>query len=468
MNPPAAAPAPLDVFTSACGEVETLLCEEITGRVAAVRGLTVSAAGLPVPIGARCLVRTRRGAGLHAEVVGLQAGQALLSVFGDATGVAPDDPVVCTAGAPRVPVGFDLLGRVIDAQGAPLDGRPAPRLNVRYPLHATPPPALCRRPIDTPLGLGVRSIDALLTTGRGQRLGIFAGTGVGKSVLMGMICRHTQADVNVIALVGERGREVGDFIEHQLGAAGLARSVVVVCTSDEAPALRVRAGLHATAIAEYFRDQGLDVLLMMDSLTRLAMAQRQLGLSAGEPPTTKGYTPSVFALLPRLLERAGRTQRGSITGIYTVLVEGDDIDEPLADAVRGILDGHVWLARSLANRAHYPAVDVLSSISRVAPDVTSPEHQLAAQAVRRVLATWNDIEDLVNIGAYVPGANVDYDVAVRTRDEINAFLVQARDSSAPLDESLSRLLELAGKINATRNAAQSRPAAPQKPPQPRR
>lgn len=292
-------------------------------------------------------------------------------------------------------------------------------------------------------------MDGLLTAGRGQRLGIFAGTGVGKSVLMGMICRHTQADVNVVALVGERGREVREFVEKQLGPQGLARSVVVVCTSDEAPALRVRACFHATAIAEFFRDQGLDVLFMMDSLTRMAMAQRQIGLAAGEPPTAKGYPPSVFALMPRLLELAGRTQRGSITGIYTVLVEGDDIDEPLADAVRGILDGHIWLSRGLANRGHYPAVDVLNSISRVAEDVTEEEQQQAAVLVRRVLATWNDIEDLVSIGAYVKGANVDYDVAVQTREVLNAFLRQDRRTSSSFEQAAEALKQLGQLIEKT-------------------
>lgn len=448
------------VFSLVADEVRGLISERIRGRVAAVRGLTVSAAGLPVPVGARCAIRTRRDGCLEAEVVGLRAGEALLSVFGEATGIAPDDAVECLSGPPRVPVGFDLLGRVVDAQGRPLDGRPAPRLNVRYPLYRGAPPALARRPISEPLPLGVRSLDGLLTAGRGQRLGIFAGTGVGKSILMGMICRHTQADVNVVALVGERGREVREFIDTQLGPAGLGRSVVVVCTSDEAPALRVRACLHATAVAEYFRDQGCDVLLLMDSLTRMAMAQRQIGLAAGEPPTARGYPPSVYALLPRLLERAGRTARGSITGIYTVLVEGDDLDEPLSDAVRGILDGHVWLSRALANRGHYPAVDVLNSISRVAPDVTPPAQRAAAQRVRRVLAVWNDIEDLVSIGAYVPGANAAYDVAVQTHEAVSAFLAQDRDTGCSYADTTAALAGLAALIERTEQAVQRRrPAA---------
>ncbi len=438
------------VFTRVAAEVDGLLSEGLTGRVCDVRGLTVGAAGLPAPIGARCLIRTRRHGQVPAEVVALRESHTILTAFGEATGIAPDDPVRCVSGPPRVPVGFDLLGRIIDAQGRPLDGRPAPRVNARYPLYANAPPALERRPIDEPLGLGVRALDGLLTAGRGQRLGVFAGTGVGKSVLMGMICRHTEADATVAVLVGERGREVGDFLRRNLGPEGLARSVVVVCTSDEAPALRVRACLHATAIAEYFRDQGLNVLLLMDSITRMAMAQRQIGLAAGEPPTAKGYPPSVYALLPRLLERAGRTQTGSITGVYTVLVEGDDLDEPLADAVRGILDGHIWLSRDLANRGQYPAVDVLNSISRVAPDVTPAEQQAAALAVRRVLATWADIEDLVSIGAYAAGSNPDYDVAIQTRAAITAYLMQAQDARCSLAEAAERLMALGKLIADTR------------------
>lgn len=453
-----ACPGP-SVFATVAEEVAGLLSERVVGRVRAVRGLTVSAGGLPVPVGARCEIHTRRAGVVAAEVVGLRDTEALLSAFGEATGIAPDDRVVCVSGPPRVPVGMDLLGRIIDAQGRPLDGRPPPLLNLRYPLYTAAPPALLRRPIDEPLGLGIRALDGLLTAGRGQRLGIFAGTGVGKSVLMGMICRHTQAAANVVVLVGERGREVGDFITRQLGPEGLARSVVVVCTSDEAPALRVRTCLHATAIAEYFRDQGLDVLLMMDSLTRMAMAQRQIGLAAGEPPTAKGYPPSVYALLPRLLERAGRTATGSITGIYTVLVEGDDLDEPLADAVRGILDGHIWLSRALANRGHYPAVDVLNSISRVAPDVTTPAHQQAARTVRRVLATWNDIEDLVSIGAYVPGANPDYDVAVQSRAAVSAYLTQGQAEHCTFAEASDGLCQLGALLEKTRQAAVSRKAA---------
>jgi FliI/YscN family ATPase len=460
--PAEAALAQTDVFSLAAREMRGVISERVCGRIASVQGLRVTAAGLPVPVGARCLVETRSDGLLEAEVVGQRDERAILSVLGEATGLAPGDPVACVSGAPRVPVGFDLLGRVIDGRGDPVDGRPAPVLNVRYPLYSDPPAAMQRRPIDKPLSLGIRALDSLLTAGCGQRLGIFAGTGVGKSVLMGMLCRHTQADVSVIALVGERGREVRDFLDNNLGAEGLRRSVVVICTSDEAPALRLRACFHATAVAEYFRDHGLDVLLMMDSLTRMAMAQRQIGLAAGEPPTAKGYPPSVFALLPRLLERAGNTARGSITGIYTVLVEGDDIDEPLADAVRGILDGHVWLARKLANRGHYPAIDVLGSISRVAEDVADESQCRAAVSVRRVLATWDEIEDLVSIGAYTPGTNAEYDVALQTRDAVNQFLRQDRDTGYPYAESveaLKALGDLIEKTAAQTGAGGARPAS---------
>lgn len=438
------------LFEALAAELPTLLAERVRGRIAAVQGLNVVAEGLPAPVGAQCVVHTRRCGRVGGEVVGLRGAQSLLTIFGDAAGLAPGDVVECTRSAALASVGMGLLGRVVNYHGGALDGRDAPPLNRRAALWRSAPPAMSRRPIDAPLGLGVRSIDGLLTLGRGQRIGIFAGTGVGKSVLMGQICRHTQADVNVIALIGERGREVRDFVEQQLGEDGLRRSVVVACTSDEPPALRVRACAYATAIAEFFRDQGLDVLLMMDSLTRMAMAQRQIGLAAGEPPTARGYPPSALALLPRLLERAGRTQCGSITGIYTVLVEGGDADEPLADAVRGILDGHIWLSRSLANRGQFPAIDVLGSISRVADDVVDEAHRVAARRVRRVLATWNDIEDLVSIGAYAPGANREYDVAVRARDDVRRFLEQDRRCGFTFAENHAALLALGDAIGALR------------------
>lgn len=434
-----------------CAEVQQTLAERIRGRVAGVRGLLVSAHGLPAPVGARCLIHARRGGAVEAELVGMQNGQALLTVLGESAGIAADDWVEVCSGSPRVAVGFDLLGRVLDAQGRSIDGGAAPRTTLRYPLYCDPPAALQRRAIDAPLSLGIRSIDGLLTAGRGQRLGIFAGTGVGKSVLMGMMCRHTQAQVNVVALVGERGREVGDFLRKELGPEGLARSVVVVSSSDEAPAARVRAGFTATAIAEFFRDEGLDVLLLMDSLTRMAMAQRQIGLAAGEPPATKGYPPSTFALLPRLLERAGRTTRGSITGLYTVLVEGDDLDDPISDAARGILDGHIVLSRRLANRGQFPAVDVLESISRLAYDVMDPQMRTAVQSVRRTLATWAEIEDLVSIGAYVPGVDRDYDVAVQMRSALETFLRQDMNEVCRFEDTQAALRQLHEAIERLRS-----------------
>ncbi len=435
-----------DVFAAGAAEAGALLSERMVGRVTGVQGLTVAVRGMPAPIGALCRIRSSRGGVVEAEVCGLADDRCLLSLYGEAGGVTPGDPVECVGLAARVPVGLDLLGRVVDARGRALDGRAEPVLNERLPLYADPPPQSQRKLIDTPLALGVRCIDALLTAGRGQRLGVFAGTGVGKSVLMGMMCRCTQADVTVVALVGERGREVHEFVERELGPEGMRRTVVVACTSDEAASLRVRAGFHATAIAEYFRDRGLHVLLMIDSLTRIAMAQRQIGLAAGEPPTTKGYTPSAFALLPRLLERAGNTHTGSITGIYTVLVEGDDLGEPFADAARGVLDGHIWLSRALANRGHYPAVDVLASVSRVSSAVTGAQHQADVRLVRRVLAVWADIEDLVSIGAYVPGANAEYDVAVQTREAALEFLRQERQPGASPGETAAALAALAAQI----------------------
>jgi flagellum-specific ATP synthase len=367
-------------------------------------------------------------------------------------GLRVGDPVTSTAGLQFVPVGRQMLGAVLDGLGRPIGGRTEYAIEAHYPVFGEAPRPLSRRGIDEPLATGVRSIDALLTIGSGQRAGIFAGTGVGKSVLLGMMARYTRADVTVAALVGERGREVQDFLRRDLGPEGLARSVVVVSTSDESPVLRVRAAFAATAVAEYFRDQGAHVLLLIDSITRMAMAQRQIGLSAGEPPATKGYPPSVFSLLPRLLERAGRTADGSITGLYAVLVEGDDIAEPVSDAARSILDGHVWLSRRLANRAHYPAVSVLDSVSRVMGDVVDAAQLEAAATVRRVLAAWNDIEDLVNIGAYVRGANPDFDLAVATRPALDEFLQQRRDDPADFKASRERLLKLAEEIRRRRES----------------
>jgi flagellum-specific ATP synthase len=342
-----------------------------------------------------------------------------------------------------LPVGEGLLGRVVNAHGKAIDGRPQPVLEARTSLDALPPPATSRPRIDQPLPTGIRSIDGLLTCGRGQRVGIFAGSGVGKSVLLGMMARGTAADVNVIALVGERGREVNDFVERDLGIDGLARSVIVVATSDEPAVVRVQAGRAALSIAEHFRDQGRDVLLLVDSLIRFAMAQREIGLAAGEPPTTRGYPPSVFGLLPKLVERAGRAARGSITGFFSVLVEGDDPQEPIADAVRGLLDGHVWLSRKLASEAHYPAIDILESISRLMPAV-APKTQLdAAQVVRELLAARHAHEDLISIGAYRRGGNPRVDAALAMETDLRNFLCQSMDEQPTFDATQSRLLDLA-------------------------
>lgn len=425
-------------------------CFRTAGRVTEVTGLTVTAEGLPIPVGAMCEIHRRSDEPIAAQVVGVHGDRAILMTLRDPLGVGAGDRVVSTAALQYVPVGRQMLGSVVDGLGRPIGERTNYAIEAHYPVYSDAPMALTREPIREPLSTGIRVIDAMHTVGCGQRVGIFAGTGVGKSVLMGMIARYTAADVTVVALIGERGREVGDFIRKDLGEEGLRKCVLVVSTSDEAPVLRVRAGFVATAIAEYFRDLGNEVLLLMDSTTRMAMAQRQIGLSAGEPPTTKGYPPSVFALLPKLLERSGRTRKGSITGLYSVLVEADDINEPISDAMRGTLDGHIWLARELANRGQYPAVSVLESISRVMPDVVDEAHMAAAASVRRVLAVWNDIEDLVNVGAYAPGTNVEFDVAVQMRPAIEAFFAQAIRDRVAYDETCERLLGVADEIQRAR------------------
>ncbi len=422
----------------------------VTGRVAEVTGLSVVANGFPLPVGTLCEIQRTADKPIAAQVVGAQGDRAILMTLAEPLGVGAGDRVTSRSGLQYVPVGRQMLGCVLDGFGRPIGDRTNFAVEGHYPVYADAPPALTREPIRRVLPTGIRSIDAMHTLGGGQRLGIFAGTGVGKSVLMGMIARNTSADVTVVALIGERGREVGDFLRKDLGEKGLSRCVLIVSTSDQSPVLRVRAAFVATAVAEYFRDLGNEVLLMMDSTTRIAMAQRQIGLSSGEPPTTRGYPPSVFALFPKLLERCGRTDRGSITGLYTVLVEGDDINEPISDAVRGVLDGHVWLARDLANRGHYPAVSVLDSISRAMSDVVDAEHLSAAAEVRRVLAVWNDIEDLVNVGAYAAGTNLEFDVAVRMKPAIDKFLKQDMNEQSDFGVTRGRLLDLVAAIASTR------------------
>ena len=408
-------------------------------------GIIVESNGPPCGVGELCEIYPDSGHTTQpvlAEVIAFRDNRTLLMPFGPVSDIKPGSEVVTTGSSLRVHVGEELLGRVLDGLGRPLDGKGPIRAERKAATSSEPPHPLARNRITEPLSLGIRAIDGLLTVGKGQRVGIFAGSGVGKSTLLGMISRNTAADVNVIGLIGERGREVREFIEKDLGAEGLARSVVVVATSDQIPIIRLRGAQVATTIAEYFRDKGLDVLLMMDSVTRIAWAQREIGLASGEPPTTRGYTPSVFAFLPRLLERSGCSSRGSITGLYTVLVEADDMNEPIADTVRGILDGHIVLSRELAARNHYPAIDVLASVSRLMNDVTTPEHRSLAGRLRDVLATYRASEDLINIGAYSAGSNPKIDFAISKIDAINSFLKQRVDERVSFEATVNALREL--------------------------
>jgi FliI/YscN family ATPase len=411
------------------------------GRVVRTVGLLIESTGPRVSVGTMCDVIGDDGAAaLPVQVVGFRDSIVLSVPLGDTVGVRGGDRIVARPGALAVTVGPSLLGRVIDALGRPLDGRGPLGTDQTYPLFPPPLNPMSRDPVVEPLPTGVRAIDALLTCGRGQRIGLFGGSGVGKSTLMGMLTRGTAADVVVVALVGERGREVRGFIEHDLGAEGMRRAVVVVSTSDNPPLLRLRAAYTATSVAEYFRDQGLNVLLLMDSVTRFAMAQREVGLAAGEPPTTKGYPPSVFALLPTLLERAGAVRdRGSITAMYTVLVDGDDQNEPIADAVRSILDGHFVLSRDLASRNHYPPIDILQSVSRTMPDVTETPHRQRAGQIREWMAAIRDSEDLVSVGAYVPGSNPRIDEARSRRDAIETFLCQPSDMLCGFTDAVQQM-----------------------------
>ncbi|MGB9839451.1 flagellar protein export ATPase FliI, partial [Thermovenabulum sp.] len=377
-----------------------------------------------------------------AEVVGFKEDKIILMPLADIESIGPGWDVVALGEKLSVPVGENLMGRILDGLGNPIDGKGPIKNLTKYPLNNTPPNPVERKPIKEPLPLGVRAIDALLTCGKGQRIGIFAGSGVGKSTLLGMIARNSTADINVIALIGERGRELNSFIQKDLGEEGLKRSVVVVATSDNPPLIRTKGAFTATAIAEYFRDQGMDVMLMMDSITRFAMAQREVGLSAGEPPVSRGYTPSVFAVLPKLLERAGMGKVGSITGIYTVLVDGDDFNEPISDAVRGILDGHIILSRTLANMNFYPAIDVLSSISRLMDEVITEEHRRLSSRVKNILSVYKEAEELINIGAYKKGTNPKIDEALRYIDRVNNFLRQEINEKSTFEETLILLKDI--------------------------
>jgi flagellum-specific ATP synthase len=419
----------------------------VNGKITQIIGLTIESQGPDVRIGELCSIYPSNSQiPIQAEVVGIRENKVLLMPLGEVRAIGPGCDVVASGKQMMVKAGSNLLGRILDGLGQPMDGKPLPEGLEEVPTHAFPPNPLSRPRIHSPLGVGVRTIDGLLTMGKGQRMGIFAGSGVGKSTLLGMISRNTTADVNVIALIGERGREVLDFIEQNLGEEGLKKSVVIVATSDQPALIRIKGALTATSIAEYFRDQGKDVLLVMDSVTRFAMAQREIGLAIGEPPTTKGYTPSVFAMLPQLLERAGTGPKGSISAIYTVLVEGDDMNEPISDAVRGILDGHIVLNRAIGGKGIFPAIDVLNSVSRVMTEITSDEHLNAARTFKKLLASYNDAEDLINIGAYKKGSNRDIDLAMRLKPQLDNFLRQGIFETSQLEDAGSFLISQFGAM----------------------
>jgi FliI/YscN family ATPase len=447
-------------MTALAEQVRRVLPVALSGSVSKIVGLTVSVMGFPAPLGSVCAIVNENGAPLRGEVIGFRDDETLVLPHGDLAGIRHGNRVTLIQSAPGIRVGDRLLGRVLDGRGRFVDNRPAPALPHRAGLHAPPTSPLRRPRIDAPLGTGIRAIDALLTCGKGQRLGIFSGSGVGKSILIGQMARCSSADVNVVVLVGERGREVREFLEKELGPEGLERSVVVVATSDEPALVRLRAAYVGTAIAEYFRDSGRDVLLMMDSVTRFALAQREIGLAAGEPPATRGYPPSVFALLPRLLERSGKNDRGSITAFYTVLVEADDANEPISDTVRGILDGHIMLSRRLAHQAHWPAIDVLSSISRSMPDVTTEEHRRQADSLKQLLAAYQESSDLISIGAYQAGSNLLVDAAIKMREETLKFLQQGIAEQVPFPAAVAGLARLA----QLRNTVSRQPGRPSKEP----
>ena len=433
-------------LTSYLPELEHVSPLRWTGQVTEVVGLLVESRGPSVAIGEFCEVRTAGGRSIRTQVIGFRNGHVLSMPLEEIDGLQLGDPITARSDDSRVVVGPNLLGRVIDGFGKPIDGGPAIEPAAAYGLYGEPGNPLDREPITEPLVTGIRAIDSLLPCGKGQRVGIFGGSGVGKSTLLGSMSRHNSADVTVIGMIGERNREVRGFLENELGPEGRGRSVVVCATSDRPAPLRVRACFVALAVAEYFRDQGANVLLVMDSVTRLAMAQREIGLAAGEPPSQKGYTPSVFNLLPKVLERAGNFRRGSITGFFTVLVEGDDFNEPICDAVRAILDGHIILSRQLAAQGHYPAIDVLQSVSRLTSAVAGPRQKEAAHQMRQALACYRDAEDLIQLGAYVAGTNATIDASVRLRPEILDFLRQDHLAQSAIGETLKRLDELAAKF----------------------
>lgn len=441
----------MTIFVQQHDALRRMQTRQICGSVQSVRGLSVYVKTLPLPVGSRVRIELPRsereqaaGAPARGEVIGFDGQSSVVMLFDSNTGIGPGSRVIGEQSEQTVQVGRSLLGRVLDGLGRPLDRRRLSSDTIARPLDPPPTSALERRRVTEPLPTGIAAIDAMLTIGKGQRVGIFSGPGVGKSTLLASIARNTSADINVIALIGERGREVRDFLETALGEEGLARSVVIVATGDESPLLRVRAAMMACAVAEHFRDIGADVMLMMDSITRFAQAQRQIGLTVGEQPATKGYTPSVFAMLPRLLERAGAAKDGgSITGLYAVLVEGDDLSEPISDAARGILDGHIALSRKLASRGHFPAIDLLESISRVADDVCDQHHIRARRTLLRLIAAYAESEELINIGAYAKGSDPTTDMAIAMKPQIDQFLQQATEACARFPETCRDLVDLA-------------------------
>jgi len=430
----------IDVLSKYSDAIKNIDSVKVTGKVERVVGLTIESIGPPVSYGDICRIKLDGNKFLAAEVVGFNKNRIILMPIGSMAGVVPGAVVHASGSGLTVPVSNGMLGRVISGTGEPIDGKGPIRFAQNYPVDSDIVNPLSRTLIDKPLSVGIRAIDGLITVGRGQRIGIFAGSGVGKSTLIGMIARYTDSDVNVIALIGERGREVKDFIAKELGREGLERSIVVVATSDMPPMVRLRGAAVAHAIAGYFRDQGLSVNLLMDSITRFAEAQREVGLSAGEPAATRGYPPSVFSMIPKLIERAGTAENGgSITGFYSVLVEGDDMNDPIADAARGRLDGHIVLNRDLAHRGRYPAIDVLASISRCMKDVVSAEHRASAERFRALLAAYSNVEDLINLNAYAKGSNQDADKAIQMKSDMDSFLIQGIYEKEPFRSTVSRL-----------------------------
>jgi len=445
-------------YLETANRIDPIKC---VGRITRVQGLLIESRGPQAIIGEICRIELKKADTheikfIQAEVVGLKDDIVQLMIYSDTNGIEIGSRVIASGSCLDVAVSKKLLGRVVNHLGKPVDGKGDIESPVRYPAVADPPDPYLRPKIKERISTGIRAIDGLLTAGKGQRLGIFAGSGVGKSTLLGMIARNTSADVNVVALIGERGREVNEFIENDLGKEGLARSVIIVTPSNSPPLARLRGAYVATAIAEYFRDQGMDVMLLFDSLTRFARAQREIGLATGEPAATRGYPPSMFDSMPKLLERSGTSEKGSITGFYTILVDGDDLDEPVSDTVRGILDGHIVLSRSLAQSNHYPAIDVLGSVSRLASKVTGSETKKAVGKVRRLMADYAGAEDLINVGAYKPGTNPRIDEAVTKREDLEKFLIQAVEEKSPIDATFKALEKITGvEIPASETEAYS-------------